>query len=379
MPTHVALIKTGALGDVVRTTALLPGLRRLDPKLKLTWITSSGAIELVRDHPDVNRVAAIDAPADAPWRTESYDWVLNLDDGFDECRLASQMSTNRLSGGFEAPDGTRRYTNDVSRWFGMGILRPDEQGGLQQANILKKRNRETFGAIMYRALNLPGPVARPLVHLQLSRIAKAQSWLQGAGLSGATPVIGLNTGAGGRWRFKSWGEDQTGDLARELIDELHCGVVVFGGPAERDRNRRIASSVHRRNVVVAPTDFDLLDFTALIDQCDLLVTSDSLALHLALARETPIVAFFGPTSDSEIDLYGGGEKIVTPLDCRCCYLSDCQVRPHCMQSISSEEITGAVRRYLPGSVRVDPKPVALPELDASLIVGSDDRQLPVEV
>ena len=320
----------------------------------------------------MSQVVTIDDLAEATWRRELYDWVLNLDDGFGECRLASQLATGRLTGGFEAPDGTRRYTSDVAPWFGMGLLRPDEQGGLQQANALKKRNAESFGTILYRALGLPGPVARPFIHLEPSRIVKAQSWLDDTGLSQLTPLIGLNTGAGGRWRFKSWGEDQTADLARELIDEYHCVVVVFGGLTERERNERIVSRASRRNVILAPTDLELLDFAALIDQCDLLVTSDSLALHLASARETPIVAFFGPTSDTEIDLYGGGEKIVTPLECHCCYLADCSVRPHCMLSISLSDIMGAVRRRLPGSVHVDLNPVTLPELELTLQVRSDE-------
>ena len=346
MPTNLALIKTGALGDVVRTTALLPGLRRQNPDLELTWITAAEATDLVQGHPNVARVVTIDEPADAAWRRESYDWVLCLDDGLAECRLASSLLAARRSGGYEAADGTQRYTDDVAPWFGMGLLRPEKQGGLEYANLLKKANRETFGAIFYRALGLPGPVARPFVPLEPARVVKARSWLERTGLSRIAPRIGLNTGAGGRWRFKSWGEEQTADLAGRLVDEFGAVVVVLGGPAEQARNQSIVSAAGSPNVVATPNDLGLLDFTALIDQCDLLVTSDSLALHLGVARRRPVVPFFGPTSDAEIDLYGCGEKVVTPLGCRCCYLSDCAVRPHCMQSISAQDLIQAIRRSL---------------------------------
>ena len=90
-----------------------------------------------------------------------------------------------------------------------------------------------------------------------------------------------------------------------------------------------------------------VDFAALIGRLDLLVTSDSLALHLAVAQGRPVVCFFGPTSASEIELYGHGEKVVTPLGCQCCYLKDCNIRPHCMASISVEEMLAAARRWLP--------------------------------
>jgi heptosyltransferase-2 len=142
----------------------------------------------------------------------------------------------------------------------------------------------------------------------------------------------------------------------------------LGGPAERDRNRRIVAAASRRDVVAAPTDLEHLDFTALIDQCDLLVTSDSLALHLGVARARPVVAFFGPTSAAEIDLYGRGEKVVTRLDCRCCYLSDCPVRPHCMQSLSVQDLVGAVDRWLTGPSRTDLDRPPLSEIDSASVM-----------
>src|SRR5262245_3269337 len=144
---RVALIKTGALGDVVRTTALLPGLRRLDPGLSLTWITMRPALDLVCHHPDVAHAVLLDDPDGASWRHNAYDWIISLDDGADECRLATRLASlapgTKLSGAFEDFDGRRRYTADVDPWFGMGILRPPELGGLDRANELKRLNSRT--------------------------------------------------------------------------------------------------------------------------------------------------------------------------------------------------------------------------------------------
>jgi len=345
---RIALIKTGALGDVVRTTALLPGLRRLAPGLELTWITAPGALELVRYHPDVARAVAIDEPEDAAWRHDRYDWLLSLDDDADACRLASRLRAARLSGGYETPQGDRRYTADVEPWFGMGILRPAEQGGLERANELKKENTKTVGTILYESLGLPFPVSRPYIAVAGSHLETARRRVASLGLPGQTPLVGMNTGAGGRWRFKSWGEDQTAELARRLHDELGAGVLILGGPAESERNDRIVTAANRPLVVAAPTDLELLDFAALIGLCSVLLTSDSLALHLGTALGKPAVAFFGPTSGAEIDLYDLGEKVITPLECRCCYLKTCEIRPHCMQSIGVDRLFEAIGRWMPG-------------------------------
>lgn len=45
--TAILVIKTGALGDVLRTTSILPGLQQRFPALELTWLTAPAAVPLV--------------------------------------------------------------------------------------------------------------------------------------------------------------------------------------------------------------------------------------------------------------------------------------------------------------------------------------------
>lgn len=344
---RVALIKLGALGDVVRTTSLVAGLRRAHPALALTWITSEAAYALVRHHPDVREVHGPDDQG--AWRTATYDWVISLDDDRAACRVASRLTAQRLSGAYEGPEGGLQYTPDVEEWFGMGLLRPARLGGLDQANALKRANVRTFGDILFDGLGLPGPVPRPEVHVPAPMAEAAHTLLRKLAPDWHRPVVALNTGAGPRWKYKSWGEEQTAQLARRLADEVGATVLVCGGREEAERNSRIVSAAGRGEVVRAPGDLGLLTFTALLGACQVVVSSDSLALHLAVTQRVPVVTVFGPTSDAEIDLFGAGEKVVTGLPCRRCYLKDCEVRPHCMQSIGVDQLFAAACRWLPRS------------------------------
>ena len=52
------------------------------------------------------------------------------------------------------------------------------------------------------------------------------------------------------------------------------------------------------------------------------VTSDSLGMHIAIARGIPVVAFFAPTSAAEIDLFGAGEKVISTAPDYCSYRPD---------------------------------------------------------
>jgi heptosyltransferase-2 len=343
---RIAIIKIGALGDVVRTTSILPGLRRLHPDMELTWITSTGGLELVRHHPDVMRAVDIAEPPEAPWRRQHYDWLISLDDDRIACELASGLKVTRLSGAFKAGDGRCTYTDDTDPWFGMGLLRPKEQGGIDRANQLKQANQLSHGTIFYQMLGLPMPIARPNVVIPQEQRAWAADWWATSPLKPFQPVIGMNTGAGGRWEFKKWGEDQTAELAVRLHRTVGAGVLLLGGASELSRNQRIAAMCDCAGVVVAPHDLSLLRFSALVRRCDVLLSSDSLALHLGLAADIPVVTFFGPTSSAEIDVYGKGEKVVTPLSCRCCYLATCDVRPHCMASIPVDRMFDAVKRWI---------------------------------
>jgi heptosyltransferase-2 len=71
------------------------------------------------------------------------------------------------------------------------------------------------------------------------------------------------------------------------------------------------------------------------------LTSDSLALHIGVARRIPIVAFFAPTSGAEIELYGRGEKVLSTASDYCTYRSDVDT-----STITVERLVAAARNTL---------------------------------
>jgi ADP-heptose:LPS heptosyltransferase len=346
---NVALIKIGALGDIVRTTSLVPALHRRFADLELTWVTSRAGLPLIAHDAAIARAVPIEDPPESPWRSARYDWVIGLDDDLPSCELASALAARRRSGAFVGGDRRRVYSDDVQAWFGMGILRPDSLGGLDAANALKRANDRTYGELLYQGLGLPLPVDRPSITIPPAARRAAADWLSAYGVAG-DPIIGLNTGASGRWLHKQWGVGQTVTLAQRLAAGGWT-VLVLGGQAETQRNASICAQAAHPRVMNGPRDFDLLSFAALVARCDAVVCSDSLALHLAVAARRPVVALFGPTSDAEIDLFGRGEKLVAPVPCRRCYLSTCDVRPTCMDVLTPDLVLASVssRPDVPGT------------------------------
>lgn len=346
---RILVIKTAALGDVLRTTSILPGVRALHPDAPVTWLTAPAARPLVEHHRDVAEVVTVD-PRDAmavatvgtmlgatPWK-----WVLSLDDEAPLCRLASELTTERLSGAHTTASGALAYTDDVAPWFDMGLL---SRLGKECADRLKIENTRSHPAIFASMLGIDA--GRPQLPLPSATTARASAFATEHALRTRGAVIGLNTGAGGRWRSKGLPVTRVVELVDRLHDAL-AGKVTFlllGGPEEHARNREIAAGVaslsRRPHLVDGGTGNSLLTFAALIDHCDVLVSSDSLALHMALARRRRVVAFFAPTSAAEIELWGLGEKVVSTAPDYCSYRPDAD-----NGTLTAERLAAAVQRVL---------------------------------
>ena len=315
----ILVLKTGALGDVLRTTSILPGLREAHPAARIVWCTAHGALPLVEHHPLVDEAFGIDPRSDVGIEAAARElasrrigWLLSFDDEEPLCRLASAIDCERLSGAYIDGRGARAYTDDVAPWFDMGLL---SVHGKAAADRMKLENERSHPAIFAEMLGVTSGL--PELPLESALIAAARARV---GARGRGPLVGLNTGAGGRWKSKQLTVERTLEFARELSARLGNGptFLVLGGLDEAERNAEISAGLGALeaegaglHVIDGGTENGLLEFAALVDACDLLLSSDSLALHVAVARRVPLVAFFAPTSAAEIELYGLGEKVVS--------------------------------------------------------------------
>ncbi|MEO6711000.1 MAG: glycosyltransferase family 9 protein [Planctomycetota bacterium] len=343
---ELLIIKTAALGDVLRTTSILPGLRQRFPDLRVTWVTAPGAVDLVRNHPQVAEVVALDpkspgdlARAEARLKPHAWDWLLSFDDEEPLCSLASALSAKKLSGAYRDPRGLRAYTSDVGPWFDMGLL---SVHGKQRADQMKIENRLSHPAIFAAMLGIS--IGKPLLPESQAHAQPAARFARDQELFSNGPLIGLNTGAGGRWHSKTISPARTVELAAAITSQLEQGAtfLLFGGPGELERNREIVSLARGRvRLVDAGCDNPLLDFASRVSLCQLLITSDSLALHIALARNVRVVAFFAPTSAAEIETYDLGEKVVSTSPDACNYRADADT-----SSLTTERLCAAALRQL---------------------------------
>ena len=104
----------------------------------------------------------------------------------------------------------------------------------------------------------------------------------------------------------------------------------------------------RDHAVDSGTHHTIHRFAAIASRMSCIVTGDTIAMHIAIAVKVPVVAFFGSTCASEIELYGRGEKIVSDLPCAPCYKKICPIdeKEKCMSEVSSDGVMKSVERIL---------------------------------
>jgi heptosyltransferase-2 len=83
-----------------------------------------------------------------------------------------------------------------------------------------------------------------------------------------------------------------------------------------------------------------------ISSCKLIVTCDSLGLHLASALRKKVIAIVGPTKNGEF--HYNRTLFITPQYRRCmpCNSKDCMKGKSCLEDIASKEVEKRVRGYI---------------------------------
>jgi heptosyltransferase-2 len=333
--TRLLVVKLAAAGDVLRTTSILPALRRRHPGASVHWVTAPGSAPLLEGNPHVDRILLFRGHLPVELQVEEFDVVLNLDAAVDSAAIASAAKARERFGyGLDARGVSFPWRPSAEAWLRLG-LRDD----------WKKANRRTYQEHAMAIAELEGPPDPPQLVLRPEELEAGARRGRALGLPAGRRVVGLNTGAGGRWPLKRWTEEGFLALARALA-ESGVSVLLLGGPEERERNARLATATGG-SAVDGGCENSLREFAALVALCDVVVTGDTMALHVATALRKPTVALFGPTSSAEIDLFGRGEKIVSPvMECLVCYLTHCELDPNCMNTIAPATVEAAVRRCL---------------------------------
>jgi len=337
MGKRILIVKLAAIGDVLRTTPLLSGLKRAHPQSHITWVVDKEAYPLLKNIPIIDRLLTFDYSSLLPLEIETFDLIIGLEKEPRGAALVSKFRGREKKGFGLGPEGNVFPLNQVSEYaFLLGLS--DELKFYQ--------NQKTYPELIFGIAELDYQKDEYYLILSEEDTAFADRFARRIGLKKGEVVIGLNTGAGDVFANKAWTIEGYLQLIKELKRALKARILLLGGPKEKERNSKILRKA-KGGVIDCGCGNTLGQFAAMVKLCDVVVTGDTTALHIAIALKKKVVAIFGPTCAQEIDLYGRGEKIISSLPCAPCYRRSCQVSPNCMQAIEAKEVMEKIRALLP--------------------------------
>lgn len=330
--TKILIIKLGAMGDVLRTTFILEGLKEKYPFSQIDWLVDKKNAQVLNGNKYINNIAVNDDKVFNFLTSNKYSIVINLDLSPESLSFASLSFGDKKIGYWIDKSRNIKYSN---KYAGQWLL-------TSAYDVLKKANTQTYQFWMSKILDLPKDDYEIIVPVSKQAKQKAENFLVSNNIN-KSKIIGINPGAGKRWKMKKWNIEKYTELIKALSARGY-NIFLLGGRDDEPEIKTILSK-KIKNVFSSGTDNSVQEFFAMVNLCDLIVCGDTMAMHAGLGLKKNIVAIFGPTSANEIEMYSRGTKIVF-TKCNCCYRQNCDKNTTCMDKISVENVLDAIQSYI---------------------------------
>ncbi|WP_374028887.1 glycosyltransferase family 9 protein [Bdellovibrio bacteriovorus] len=326
----ILIVHLGALGAVVRSTSLLKAIKRKYPSSMITWVTDAPAHHLLKNHPAIDRVLTSKEEDLLQLGALEFEVGFVIDKSLKAIGIAKRTVIDQVYG-FTANPRTGAIVPATPAAQELWELGLDNH-----KKFFVNQKAET--QLMVEALEL-GEFQRDDYWLPLSATEEGemalrrQQWLNARGKS---ILIGLNTGCSNVIAYKKLTVKYHRELIERILQDFPTAeIVLLGGPEDTERNQQIG---HGLPVISSATESGLRDGLVSVAACDVVITGDSLGMHMAIAQKRQVIAWFGPTCAQEIDLYDRGTKILTKSPCSPCWKRTCEKNIMCYDQVSLEEI-----------------------------------------
>ncbi len=316
---RVLIIKLGAIGDVIRTTALLRRMRAAMPQAQIFWLTL---------YPDavprhwVDVILPFSPASLLSVEAIPFDWVINLDKDHYACALTQRLRFQRLSG-FTLKDGIIVPADARAEQKYLTGLFDD----ISQQNTLSYL-QEIFAICGWEFAGEEYIVEPEPVSVSIPNEGR--------------PIIAMNPGCGKRWTSRQWSPEHWKSLI-QLCQEHHLFPMIVGGKDDEPLNRSLAEETG----AFYPGTFPLRQFFDLLGKANVLVTPVTMALHAALGVRTPVVVFVNIFNPAEFELYGRGILLQPEKPCRCYFRNQCINSEYfCLDFLSPHTVFDATQQLL---------------------------------
>ena len=283
-----------SLGDVLRTTSIL----HIYKNDKVTWLTDESAVELLEGNPYIDRILSFNLITTLQLLGEKFDIMINLEKIPGICALADKIEAWQKYGFRLDADSGKAEAYEYSQGALNIATREDE----------KQRNNKCWQKILFEMLNKKWNNENYI----LSYKPKTKQ----------TSDIGFNMYVGPKFPVKAWPMENWKKLEKQL------------------KNKYTITYQESLN--------DIKGYIDWLNKSKLIITNDSLGLHLAVALNKKVIALIGPTSVTEIPTLPN-VKIIKPsknLNCIPCFKRYCRTGDPCMNYVSVSTVAKTIIKLI---------------------------------
>lgn len=378
---NILFVRLSYIGDILHATPAARWLKEQYPDAKLHWIVTPSMVELLDGNPYVDKII--------PWERDEYEahskklhiptmwrmwWELKAKLEPYKFDVAVDVQGRLITGlvllASGAPirlglGGTKElnwlFTNYKTKPSTDHVIkRYVEVAQLLKEAVTKQANIETPLKTVDNGLDpetLHTVSAKKMYHMDYYVPSKLHTWAEEqwktidnhSSLNRGEVEKPLRVGLvlGTSWATKEWPQEKWYSLIKSL--QYRANFVCLGGPKEATQYKPLMDSLAAEGIdqiilnMLGKTT--LQEVGALIESCDVVVTADTGALHIALALNKPVVALFGPTDPKLWGPLTGIFKVLVndELDCLGCRKRRCpKPDQYCMSGIEPVRVKKAI-------------------------------------
>jgi heptosyltransferase-2 len=360
----ILVIRLSSMGDVVLTTALLQELRESFPNVHIAMVTQKSFADVIRFHPSLSAVYEYDKEAsETKKQTLRGLMAVELPHSQPHFDVCIDLQDNRHSKFLRKGLADKILTINKHRWQKLRLVYTKTRKALPHVT---ERYRDVASSILtssqhHKNLEIWLPEERENTQYFPQERAKHRN-----PLVAHQYTIALAPGA--HHATKRWSITGFMEVAWNFMKQLHARIVLVGGQGDAELCQAIQQNLLERMSVDPETaielksddwcqdfsgDVTILETLRVLDSTAMLVTNDTGVMHIAAARQIPVVAVFGSTTtDLGFTPYGVPHEIVQQkgLECRPCShigRADCP-RKHfrCMNDVMPEQVFSAGKLVL---------------------------------
>lgn len=312
MKTKILIIKLGysetldseigripSLGDVLRTTPMLWALKEKYTDTHITWLVSHEAEPLLRGNRLIDRIFIWDEFIPFQLMREKFDVLINLEKISGVCALSDMIDAwTKYGFRFDSINGTYHG-------YERGMTFVDYIRGKRT----NRKSRDCWQKILIEMLGVRWKGQEYIIGYKPKKKIKYD--------------VGLNYRIGAKWPNK--------EMPMEHWRELEKRLVATGYSVSWQQGAT-----------------DLYEYIDWISSCKIIISHDSLGIHIAFALNKKIIGLFGPFDPKEIFNYGTLTSVQPDRKCKAmpCGRTRCITGLDCMKNMDLDKIVENAKSLL---------------------------------